>query len=153
MSHSDFAQPSMNCCAAANVAVGSNSDLRRCLIDVRSCPNSRREATASACRFCANNGLMHRSKQHPHSITSSKITRDGDDGERRRDISEGAPHRARDGVNSTKALALNRWRRCNCDQRWASDMRPVSWSQNAHWCATAKFVSVVGVGGMNDCIT
>src|SRR5256885_16319366 len=58
---------------------------------------------------------------------------------------EGAPHRARDGVNSAKVL--NRCRRCNCDQRWASDMRPVSWSQNAHWCATAKFVSVVGVGG------
>ena len=28
MSHSDFAQPSMNCCAAANVAVGSIASFR-----------------------------------------------------------------------------------------------------------------------------
>jgi hypothetical protein len=65
----------------------------------------------------------------------------------------GTPSRVRDGVNSAKTLALNRCRRCNCDQRWVSEMRPVNWSQNAHWCATAKFVSVVGAGGTSDCIT
>jgi hypothetical protein len=36
-----------------NVRSGSNSGLRRRLIDVRSCPNSRHAANAT-CRFCAN---------------------------------------------------------------------------------------------------
>src|ERR1700733_13163144 len=36
----------------ADFRSGSNSDLRRCLIDVRSSPNSRHAATATTCRFC-----------------------------------------------------------------------------------------------------
>jgi hypothetical protein len=48
---------------------GSNSDLRRCLIDVRSCPNSRQPATASTCRFRAK--LRSEQKSRPLSLRGS----------------------------------------------------------------------------------
>jgi hypothetical protein len=48
-----------------------NTDLKGPVLNVCFSLNSRHSAAAAACRFCANNGLMHRSKQHRHSITSS----------------------------------------------------------------------------------
>jgi hypothetical protein len=43
-------------CCGDQLNPPSKSDLRRCLIDVRSSPNSRHAATATTCRFCANIG-------------------------------------------------------------------------------------------------
>ena len=42
------------------VRIGSHSDLRRGLIEVRSSPNSRHAATATTCRFCAD--VLQKSK-------------------------------------------------------------------------------------------
>ncbi|SHH71839.1 hypothetical protein SAMN05444169_9024 [Bradyrhizobium erythrophlei] len=66
---------------------------------------------------------------------------------------EEIPHRACAMGYLSESARFHRCRRQNRDHRPASNMRPVSWSQNAHWCAVAKFVSVVGVGGTSDCIT
>ena len=43
----------------------------RLLCHVRSTPGSRHQAERSACPLCATTGLMHRSKWHHYSITSS----------------------------------------------------------------------------------
>jgi hypothetical protein len=50
---------------------GSKTELSPLALHVRSTLKSRQRQAAQACPFRANNGLMHRSRQHRHSITSS----------------------------------------------------------------------------------
>jgi len=53
------------------VAVGSDSDLSASTDQVCFAPKSGHRETRTPSPFGANNGLMHRSKQHHHSITWS----------------------------------------------------------------------------------
>jgi hypothetical protein len=59
--------------ALADVSYGSSTDIEAPSSDVRFTPESGHWLGVSGCPLCANNGLVHRSKQHPHSITSSAI--------------------------------------------------------------------------------
>src|SRR6476659_8784972 len=55
----------------AVVRFGSKADIETRQDDVRYYPKSGHCRTTLGCPLCANNGLMHRSKQQLHSITSS----------------------------------------------------------------------------------
>jgi hypothetical protein len=56
-----------------NVRFGSKADMNLRNGDVRFTPKSGHRSAPWQCPLCANNGLVHRCKQHPHSITSSAI--------------------------------------------------------------------------------
>ena len=58
-----------------NVRFGSLADICSAKRHVRFTPNSGHVQCNSVCPLCANSGLMHRSKQHRYSITSSTMER------------------------------------------------------------------------------